>query len=359
MDDVGEVFLQNIFDLSCSEKEIVDYIHSIDIKDESIEKAYSSSIQRKMPVVATFLLKEGVVNKKFDFMKETLSLFLKKDRILSLPFLYTPLEDKTYDQILEVIFGDGQLKRYQKRVGIAFKRYGTKLLNNMYILSFLFDMHKYIDEILVLDHRQAIGEDILTSLEQGQVNLDWLVRNYKLTRVFKILVTYKSVIFRDSIRMIDMIKLVKGDDFKKEMKECIGRKPRSFHEIHSKLLHKFNEIKNNQLQEIPLKQDIERLDGEELYEYTISVPRIGQDLIDTGLVMQHCVGSYIMSVVKKNCQILNLQYENELAYTVEIIPSSSGYRIRQFKGYRNSMEYEGREGEKYRNSLVEKLNSKI
>ncbi|WP_127716734.1 PcfJ domain-containing protein [Halobacteriovorax sp. HLS] len=356
---VRETLLLNVFDLSLTEKEILAYIHAIGFKDESIVRAYSFSVKRKMPVLAKALFKEEAVTKKFYFMKESIPFFIENDNVLSLTVLYAPLIDKSYDEILEVIFGSGQFERYRKRVGAAFDKFGTNLLNNIYILSLLVDIHQFIDNVLVLNHRQAIDENIITKLKQPEVSLDWLVSNYKLTRVFRVLLTCEDENFTDSLRIINMIRNVEGDDYKEIVKECIGRKPISFYDIHTKLLPKSYEITNNQLRSISLNQDIENLDGENLYEYTISVPKTGEDLLITGATLKHCVGSFIEPVVNKTCQIINLKYKNKLAYTVELLPSSLGYRIGQFKGNRNSSEYEGYEGERYRNVLIELLNKKV
>jgi hypothetical protein len=105
-------------------------------------------------------------------------------------------------------------------------------------------------------------------------------------------------------------------------------------------------------------QDVASFDGEHLFEFTISVPKTGEDLLITGATLKHCVGSYIESVMDKSCQIINLKHKGKLAYTVELLPSVDGYEIGEFKGRHNSCEYEGHEGEKYRSSLIEMLTVK-
>ncbi len=354
---VKETLLLNIFDLSLKEKEIIAYVHAMDFEDVSILKAYSYSMKRKMPVLANVLFNEKSVRTKFKFMDDSIPYFVENDKIFSLQLLFPPLIDKTYEEILQEIFGDDKFKLYRKRVGVALKKFGTNLLNNIYILSLLVDIHVLIDKILELDHNQAIDEQVLTKLKLPEFNLEWLLSNYKISRVFKVLLTYEDEYYTDSLRIINMIKNIEGEGYKEVVMKYIGKKPISFHDIHARLLPKSCEVENNHLSSMSLRQDIEELDGDLLYEYTISIPKTGKDLLMTGAVLRHCVGSYIDAVVSKECLIINLSLENKLVFTVELVLRNKRYHISQFRGYRNSSKYEGEDGAKYRAKIIEKVNN--
>lgn len=355
---VKETLILNIFDLTLTEGEILAYIRAVGFTDESILKAYNLSLKRKMPILAKALFQEEAVRSQFVFMNDSAPFFIKDEKILMLTLLYKPLMNRSFDEILEVIFGFGSHFSYRKRVGKKFKKFGTKLLNNIYVLSHFVDIHVYIDKILTLDHSKVIDEGVVESLSSPEITFDWLIENYCITRIFKILLTCEGENFLDSIRIINLIRETEGACYKEVVRKCIGRKPSSFYDIHLALLPKSYEITNHHIYNISLKQDIMYVDGESIYDYTISVPKRGEDLFITGATLKHCVGSYVHSVLNKDCQILNLKLKDKLVYTVELIPTSFGYRIGQFKGYKNSSEYEGPEGESYRVALLDKLNNK-
>ena len=356
MSYIKEVLLSNLFDISLTEKDILAYMYAIGFEDHSIVSAYAMSVKREMPLLANTLFKQEVVRAKFIFMEELLGDFIDNKRVLSLAVLPAPLVDKSFDEILEVIFGEREFEPYRKRVGVALKKFGTHVLSNIYILSLLIDIHKLIDNVLALDHSQAIDESLISKLNQQGDKFCWLVENYKTPRIFKLLLTYEDESFNDLLNMINTIKSIDRNGYVKVIKNNIGKKPISFDDIHAKLLPTFYEITNSALMNTLLYQDVEYLDGATLYEYTISVPRTGSDLFMTGKILKHCIASYVENVVGKSCQIINLKYNQNLAYTIELLPSSFGYQIGQFKGCQNSNIYEGLEGEKYRRSLIQKLN---
>ena len=142
-----------------------------------------------MPLLANTLFKQEVVRAKFIFMEELLGDFIDNKRVLSLAVLPAPLVDKSFDEILEVIFGEREFEPYRKRVGVALKKFGTHVLSNIYILSLLIDIHKLIDNVLALDHSQAIDESLISKLNQQGDKFCWLVENYKTPRIFKLLLT--------------------------------------------------------------------------------------------------------------------------------------------------------------------------
>ena len=156
--------------------------------------------------------------------------------------------------------------------------------------------------------------------------------------------------------MISLVKGRYGDNYLAVIKNYIGKKPKTLNEIHDKLIPLITQLKTKEAENVKLNQMLSFLDGESLLDYKISVPKTAADLLNTGKLMKHCVGSYSSSVIEGRCNILNLLKDDRIAYTIElkINLSEKYFVVSQFKGYRNSRDMEGTEiGKKYREKLYE------
>lgn len=103
--------------------------------------------------------------------------------------------------------------------------------------------------------------------------------------------------------------------------------------IHEFLKREHGRIKNPNF---PLNNDgeIEALDNVEFDGFKIVVPKTNHDLIDWGIKMNHCVGTYGNTVKRKERQILGIadKRTDEMLYTADI----SRKNLAQLRGERNA-----------------------
>ena len=217
--------VQNIFEMDFPDEEVFSYLNTMPRLDEdSLIRAYNLALKNKRSNVIRVLINQLGFRNYFSFSSdEDLKYFLENDKPLLLPLLYFQVRTLTYDEILYYIFKESY-PRYRKRVGILFSRYGTRALNNLYILSLLIDIEKHFDDVVNFDHNLLINEYIYkcligVDLENGGVGrkgiFTWLVDlKFPINRIFKILVSHNNSDDEDSYSMawdIDrMINMAKG-----------------------------------------------------------------------------------------------------------------------------------------------------
>lgn len=374
--DLRHQMVKNIFEIGLPDQDVFSFLNTRPpLDNQSLKNAYNLAIQKNRPNVVRVLINQFGFRNNFSFATdEDINFFLEDDKAILLPLLYFQMRTITFDEILYYIFKEAY-PRYKKRVGVLFKKYGTRVLNNIFILSRLVDIEKNFDIVVNLDHSKLINEYVYKCLsgqelengDTGQKDVfSWLTElNFSINRIFKILVSHKGndqedfyILAWDIRRMIAMVKARYGDDYVTIVKEYIGKKPRSMKEIHDKLVPLLTMLETEESEKIMLNQKLDFLEGESLFEYRISVPMTAADLLNTGTIMKHCVGAYADSVIQGSKNIINLIKGGDLVYTIELnLLSNQKFEIRQFKGYRNSCEMEGLKGEKYRKAICDLIKS--
>jgi hypothetical protein len=85
-------------------------------------------------------------------------------------------------------------------------------------------------------------------------------------------------------------------------------------------------------QAIPYTEKELKIDGAEVEDLSIELPKDTHKLIEWGQALSHCVGSYGQYAVEKRCTILGVKKAGKLKYCIEL--GREG--MRQFRGHHNS-----------------------
>ena len=187
-----------------------------------------------------------------------------------------------------------------------------------------------------------------------------LLSFYKVDLFFLMLTTRSSYhnFYQLLLDVNSMIHLLLETDTKKKIKKAMPKKIKSFRQLHDSLVTlvngcSFNFSSDAKVQK--LNQIIEVLEGHEILDYEITVPKTNIDLALTGRTLVSCVGSYTLAVMLKQSQILNLRIKGKLIYTVEILNITTRPYVSQIAGFANCVPVQ-EEYVRIRESLSELIN---
>jgi hypothetical protein len=327
-------------------------------------KAYRQAfIKNDVPAINTIFRHKHIL-KHFHFLGVACDDIILNYGITALPLLVDELLALSFDQILKKIFMTDNCKKHKRRFSKAVKRFGTIFINNIFILSKIIDVNKNLDLIIRMDHINEIPQIFLKHISTGDNYLQKLLKSYPTTRAFLLLLTYTKE-SHDIVKMIDFLHSHLGQCFIDDMKKYCGKKPKSFLEIHNNVLTSYMsftffpriDVGHDYDLNKELNQEVLFLDGEKLCEFTISVPKTVGDLRLAGKTLHHCVGLYDSDVIQKSSQIINLTLNGQLMFSLELKMINCNYQVVQFKGYKNSAEYEDDVGLEYRRFLENRLRS--
>jgi hypothetical protein len=255
------------------------------------------------------------------------------------------------------LFATTNIRSLRKRVGLAIRKFGTVVINNIALLREL-DLDLNLDKLLNLNHHLPLP---LTIQKNPQI-YRWIFQTYSLTRAFKLLTKRVSnEILQDCYRIVSQQEYL--EEVPAFIRQQAGNKPQSIEAIHRVLAPELYQSYLTQQQaeefaQVELEQDILFLNRKKIGQFTIQVPKIGQDLIATGKQLHHCVEQYIVAVIARRSQIFNLYRGSLLSYTVELRGTANNYTIKQIKGYLNNAHLEEKQGKALRAELIHLINSK-
>lgn len=128
------------------------------------------------------------------------------------------------------------------------------------------------------------------------------------------------------------------------------KKPKSLRKLHDYLS---KALIPHTKKGIPLNQELEFLDGMVVEGFTIEVPKMSNDLIETSIELEHCVHTYKDRVRNGFCNVINLKKEGRRVYTLKIEKEEDGlHLVSQFKGHQNEDSMEGPSGERIRGEIL-------
>jgi len=357
MSHIKDIFLENIFDFKLSEKEVHAYIYAFDFDRSSLIKAYQESIEKNFPNTTKAILKNEHLIKEFSFLGPTLEYFLSREEYSKLMPLYFKRLDFSYESVLEEIFRTPHIHSYKKRFGLAIKKYGTNVINNAWILKTFVDLPLTLDQFLALDQSILLPDEVI-SLNSNELEFLKLILDLvSLQKKIKLLTFFKRDDFIDIKRMFDLLVEHNSIDLITNKLKNELRVTSSFEELHEYFVTETFELENTIYSKTILNQEVLFLQGLDLLDLKIEVPITGQDLMYTGKIMHHCVGSYVPSVAKGHTQIINLTRNGKIYFTLELKKDNGRYEVTQFKGKYNSSTYEGALGDTYREELYKIISS--
>jgi hypothetical protein len=309
------------------DEDLLELLTSSRIAAEAVLKIYSNAIGRKLPNSARFLFSTREVRNRFEFMDDDLLGVIQTNSIFKLPLLWDGVESRSFDEILSHLFEVSNPRPFKKRVGEIVKRQGTRGLNNLFVLRHVCDLKTSLDHILNLNHSRTLPEKLWNVFQEEPWKLDWVHQTgWSERRILNLYFNGESELIDDIFRIMASISEATDSETATELKKK-ARVVNSFQKAHDVFLELLLQLDLKVKKDLPLHQEIDYLEGERCLEYSISVPRTGCDLLDTGMVLQHCVGSYIEHVRNGLCCILNLKLEGNIKYTLELEPSHLGYQI--------------------------------
>jgi len=338
----------DLFNRKVSDREKRTFIDSLGVSDKFVLESFECAMAEGLNEAAEFLYYSTPITEQFSFMADVSNSFLKEGRVLELDLPILDAKNKTYDELLVKIFGD-DFYRFRKRVGLGIIKFGSRFLNNLLMFSDLVCVKRNIDSILSLDHSKAIPKKVYYGL--GSDCLKVTIGHLSLQRQFRVLTNGNVNQVSDINRLFKVIRKQYFYDYKGKVQRGVGKKVKSLGEVHNRLtlLSYSLEYKNLDLN---LNQSVEKLEGKEVYEYIIQVPKTPRAIIETGRIMRHCLGSYVQSIVEGDLQVINLLQHGKPFYTLSFRANGAGFlTIREFKGLKNSNEMEMGEGEKYRQRI--------
>jgi len=352
LEPIGMPLIMNI--IECNDFDTFEEIFSNhSLSDDALKLGYLMALKIKNEKIASSIYLRRPEIFRISFIDNDTFEKLIGENILSMYPLDKKLTDKSYDEIIQILFPQSFVSSIRKRLGMKIKQHGTVIINNLFYLKSLVSLDNNIDLVLSLDHSKILknSHDIFSNYPTS-----WLLENYSLKKVFHFLsVTQDQEFFEDIFRMVRT--LSQNGMSHREFKEMIGNDLFLPLSLHQKLIERITDLEYIKC-DMNLNQNLLYLDGQKIFEYVISVPKTAKDLILTGRVLKHCVGSYIEEVIRKSTQIINLKLDGELKYTLEIRFIGTKAKIVQFKGRYNSNEMEKLEGEKYRQEILRILNQK-
>ena len=340
-------------------KPIVEELLTWMSEDQIIDKLKEKKIEENLEFDINFLYMVAREQKKYrvlDYLIEECDLkrhFLRLPKLLSqrryelLPIPVSVFFQDGIDRLLNDSPASQKAIKYSHFMELA-SRFGTVFVNNFTIMSFLFEKLEKRDGInsfLKLDHSLEIDPYYKFNNKCYLKLLDY----FSLNRVFKLMVASchnGEYIEVDLISLLDTLEAL-PQEIRPSM---IPKKPKNLKKLHddlSKALIPYTKMG------ISLDQELSYLDGVQLEEFTVEVPKISDDLVSTSIELDHCVHTYIHHVKNGLCCIINLKRADKRVYTVELEKSEGDeFSIVQFKGFQNEDSMEGVKGELMRNKIL-------
>ena len=232
---------------------------------------------------------------------------------------------KCYEDVLRDVFRKDQVSSYKKRVGKAFQKYGTRVLNNLLILREIIDISKNLDKILSLDHTKYIHSSFLKDENFRYIIL--LEKYFSIDRIFKLLVSEDVLEYTRKIqKCLEILKVLRESGVENiQLKNC-----RDWDSIADELLcnKDYARITNE-----PIDQSkIRHLHGKKICGYDLDVPDSSEKFCMAARVLKNCLLNYPSKIgVEHNRYVVFLWQENRICYAAEICKGD----VVQIKGFRN------------------------
>jgi hypothetical protein len=293
---------------------------------------YKEAIKHKRSDVLIKMFEiDGPIKETFSFMGESFVEFVTKNRFHCLSYPIFSTHSKSFDDVLGLIVGNQNKKKFLKRAGSFTKQYGTSGLNNMYILIRICGIEKF-DEFINLDHNKQISCGNLLQVESFAI----LSQYYPSKRIFRLLTDAHYVNERELTDTISMM-IVLSEKLGTALKEFLTPKPKTIRQIHDDLSKAWHEIRksNVDLSTLPLDQEIYILNKIKFNEYEIEVPVNCLELSQISQEMCHCGESYYELIVGKMCLFLNLFKNGKRYCSIELGPDLKELTFLQIRGVHN------------------------
>lgn len=271
------------------------------------------------------------IKKKYKLIETTFDNFVisNNDFLLDWPFL--DLSVITYEDLLIKIFKNQNISSYKKRIGKAIERYGTRVINNLLILSEMYDLSRDLDKILSLNHEKRIWSVFFYKKEETK-DIILLKEIFTPERIFKMMTNQDNFHHSDYLRKqfaaIRFLKICNVDfSF---LSTC-----ESFDEMHEKIFRneKFAKLTNIQIDQEILDWD---LDGRILSSgHRVNIPKSSYEIVCAANEMENCLYYFSdWSVIGSGGDryIIFLEKGTKTEYAVEI----RGKEITAIKGRDNS-----------------------
>lgn len=171
--------------------------------------------------------------------------------------------------------------------------------------------------------KNYVMDDLLNRWQDGELcakNFRKLVSRFSEPRRIELFKECKqSYYLRDSVRMFSEIPEVIFPD---------GLK--TWRQIHDYLIDEHHKLKTIN-RDIKYPAAWEKIDGSDIGEMRLWLPRKTHDLVSYGQTLNNCIGSYADSAIKGSSQLFALYEQGELKYNGEI----RGKELRQLVGSHN------------------------
>jgi len=335
-------------------------------------KIYNLAHHSQKYHIVRSLLKIACIKERFLFLGETYSTFLKKNEFEKLPLPFFEVTDLDIISLLQLLFKKGNIQHVKKGVELAIIKYGVNFLNNLLILREFIDISTNFNKIIALDHKTALPKEICKHLNTPEDPLQnllipypnnelfsdineikFLLKPFLITKKFKILKSFNESDHQHIKWCLSKyLKVFTFENLNKKLTNA-NRKINSLHSILNILANESRIIENQRLANLPLNQEIISLDGKPLLDFIISVPRNGEDLFNTGKVLDHYLGEYTQIVADRIVQIMNLIKNDQIHYTLSISWDDGYYDILEFKRNDNESLFKGPQGAPYIKALKE------
>ena len=353
MSNLNDLITFNLLSLPPKKEELSSYISNFDFTPQMFHHVFECALERQSFETLKALFEVESFRIHYTFLGSLLDEFLNQKRFHLLDFPFSLKAPYDFDSLLFQIIKKDKSHPYKKHLGLLLHRYGTRSANNLIILSHFTRGLLNTDKAMNLKHKKKISSECFLSLSKEETPLLRMIsESSPPARRFKILISFKTSTHIDIIKMITLLSKYYPLN---ELLALFKSPPHSFSDIHETLLSLIMALDQHS-NDAPLNQRLQFLDGKQILEYRVSVPKQRSDLLLTGKIMHHCVGSYIVDVEKNISNIINLLKNDEIIFTVELIFSSGSWHINQMKGKYNSSEFEGPLGGPLRKALLSYIN---
>lgn len=155
-----------------------------------------------------------------------------------------------------------------------------------------------------------------------------LLKNYNAARIMKLIQSpdFASYEFPDAVNMYSQIE-------ERPIPHFVD-KPKNWKEIHDCLIpfqRRIQMKKNGQEFELPVRKYLKEIDGAEVDDLKLEIPKHTDDLRGYSDKLNHCVWSYGPQIKNGNCDILAVYRGTDLLYNISLSQKTVG----QFRGKHN------------------------
>ena len=152
-----------------------------------------------------------------------------------------------------------------------------------------------------------------------------LLSNYSQKRIYTLLcgdVQNKNTLY-DSLRMWGNMGFVKS---------VLPESPKNFNEIHEHLSREQHKV-NNPDYPLEVPESYIEVNNLEVDNFRFEIPKSYYSLVDYGKKMSNCIASYSGEMLRKNCVLMGIYKDSDLAYNIMI----RGKKVSQFYGKHNRL----------------------